>query len=80
MADRQPQRGESPRGFTIYDEFDDQRGSKVRVQKSSLATDDCLWIFTQDQLATEDRPAHVNVDQAAWLRDALTAFIDEHRA
>ena len=75
MADRQPRRGTTPRGFIIYDSFDDRNGNRVRVQESSAATEDCAWVFVGDQNAA----AHLNVEQATWLRDALTVFIGEHR-
>jgi predicted trehalose synthase len=39
------ERSFTPRGFAAYAEFTDKYGSTVRVQESSLATDDCVWIF-----------------------------------
>jgi len=80
MAERQPARSLTPRGFVIYDEFTDTRGSKIRVQQSSSAEIDGVWIFVNDELATEDRPAHLSAEQAGWVRDALGTFIGEHRA
>jgi hypothetical protein len=40
-----PDRPTTQRGFGIYAEVTDKYGSKVTVQESSLATDDCVWIF-----------------------------------
>ena len=95
----------TPRGFAVYAELTDHYGSTVKVQKSSLATADCVWIFashaapklsgvwrrrlaragfsTEAELAElaaflEPSP-HLNVGQAIAVRDALDAFIREHR-
>lgn len=76
MTDRQPARSETPRGFAIYDEFDDTRGLKIRVQESSIATYDGLWVFASSE--TEGISPHLNLEQATWLRDALDTFIREH--
>jgi hypothetical protein len=35
------------RGFNLI-EFDDLYGAKCNIQKSSLATDDAIWIGIQD--------------------------------
>lgn len=40
-------RSATPRGFTVYDEFTDSYGSKVRVQQSSSATERRVWIFAE---------------------------------
>jgi hypothetical protein len=70
----------TPRGFVIYDKFADQNGHGVRVQQSSLATEDCVWIFCEDVTGKPwGLTPHLTVDQAIRVRDALTAFIDEHR-
>jgi hypothetical protein len=75
-----PARSMTPRGFTIYDEFTDTSGSKVRVQESSIATDPRCWIFTDaaSSMAATYVP-HLNVEQAQRVRDALTAFIEEQQ-
>lgn len=35
------------RGFNVYGEFTDDYGSKIRVQQSSSATQDGVWIFAE---------------------------------
>lgn len=79
MSKHEPKRYQNDRGFTVYDEFNDRRGHKVRVQQSSSATEDSVWIFVNDQLATVDHPACLNVEQATRVRDALDAFIAERK-
>ena len=59
-----PKRSVTPRGFAIYGELADKYGSKVRVQKSSLATDDYVWIF-----ASHERPK-LSPDQVELLAAA----------
>lgn len=70
------------RGFAIYDMLTDRYGHDVRVQQSSLATEDCVWIFC-DRNEEFDTPGfepspHLTVAQAARVRDALSAFIAEY--
>jgi len=60
------------RGFTIYDQFDDRYGHSVRIQESSLATEPCVWIFPLGGAA------HLTLDQAKRVRDALDTFIKEN--
>ncbi len=74
-----PRRSVTHRGFTIYDEVTDSYGHVVRVQHSSSATRDAVWIFCDD--GGDDRPApspHLDVAQATRVRDALSAFIAEY--
>ena len=74
-----PARRETPRGFAVYDEFTDKYRNQVRVQKSSLATDDCVWVFAHPEGdSTESASPHLNVEMAARLRAALGEFIREH--
>lgn len=56
------------RGFRIYTHFRDRYGNEVRVQQSSLATESCVWIFS-------DEDPHLTVEQAQVVRDALDEFI-----
>lgn len=35
------------RGFALI-EFEDRNGVKCNIQESSIATEDCIWIGTQD--------------------------------
>ena len=61
------------RGFVIYDEFIDLYGAEVRVQESSLATEQALWIFVSPSADTS-RPAsaiHLSHDQAVRLAFTL---------
>lgn len=68
------------RGFLIYTEFKDLNGQEVRVQKSSSAGADHVWIFpevrhhhvTGEPLAG----AHLNKVQARRIIRALQRFID----
>ena len=41
------ERSVTPRGFAIYGYLDDTRGSRIRVQESSDALRDCVWIFAE---------------------------------
>lgn len=63
------------RGFRIYTEFTDRYDHEVRVQQSSLATEDCVWIFGDG--APEVRSPHLTVDMAVKVRDALDTWIKE---
>jgi hypothetical protein len=67
------------RGFANYVTLTDKYNSEVTVRKSSLATDDCVWIFASnpDQGYKEPSP-HLNVEMAVKVRDALDEFIREH--
>ena len=76
----------TPRGFAIYDEFEDDHGTRVTVQESSSADIDGVWVFVHDEQhaleivgATTDKmyPAlHLDPDQARRLRDALTRHLE----
>lgn len=64
------------RGFGMYADFQysDYRGEPVRkftVQESSLATERRVWI------GADTERAHVTVEEAIIIRDALTEFIEE---
>lgn len=51
-------RSVTERGFTVYDEFTDTYGSKIRIQESSNAAGPRVWIFAdhqQDHLKPEER-------------------------
>lgn len=79
MPETTPARRETPRGFAVYDEFTDKYGNRVRVQKSSLATDDCVWVFAHPEGdSAENASPHLTVEMARRLRAALGAFISEH--
>lgn len=76
--------GATPRGFAIYDEFEDDHGTRVTVQESSSADVDGVWVFVLDgDHAKPDvasggtiYPAlHLDPEQASRLRDALDAHL-----
>lgn len=71
------ERSTTQRGFIIYDKFTDTYGNDVRVQESSSATRDAVWIFCNEAPGRAGS-AHLNVEQAKRVRDALDAFISEH--
>lgn len=83
-ADRLPERTE--RGFARMEfEFSDYRGTRPRtfsVQESSLATEHKVWVGPDTLLigegtgAFESTRAHLNVDEARQVRDALSAWIE----
>ncbi|MCT9932427.1 hypothetical protein N5079_19690 [Planotetraspora sp. A-T 1434] len=66
----------TPRGFRIYAEVTDRYGSRVSVQESSLATEDCVWIFAKNDRDENPSP-HLTVDNARVIRDALAEFLRE---
>lgn len=75
----EPRRPTTSRGFDLYADFRDRYDSRVRVQKSSLAFEDCAWIFVDDNRQGIKEPsAHLTVEMAKTVRDALDAFIKEH--
>jgi len=69
-----PNRSTTERGFAVYDQFTDTHGSEITVQESSAATCAKVWIFCDGELGPA---AHLNVEQAKRVRDALDAFITE---
>jgi hypothetical protein len=80
MTDTIPDRTVTERGFTIYDQFADTYGRDVRVQESSSAEGSHVWIFATDMESPEKRTCpHLDIVQAERVRDALDAFIREHK-
>jgi hypothetical protein len=53
-----PERSTTDRGFTVYDEFTDTCGAKIRVQQSSSAEGPRIWIFAE-HAAPRLRPFHL---------------------
>ncbi len=56
----------------MYAEFRQERDLECEnftVQESSLATERCVWI------GYGDKRAHLNVEEATLVRDALNEFI-----
>jgi len=64
------------RGFGIYDSLTDNRGSEIRIQHSSAASDDYVWIFCRRE-ELDDSP-HLNVEQAKQVIAALQEFVDTY--
>lgn len=80
MTTQAPNRHATARGFAIYDEFLDDHGCVVRVQKSSAATASLVWIFCANRDDPEkDCSPHLDVAGARRLRDALNTFIRENK-
>lgn len=66
----------TPRGFAMYATFEhaDYPGDETgifTVQESSLATEHKVWI------GRNEHRAHLSVDEARTVRDALTEFLDD---
>lgn len=62
------------RGFIIFDDFTDNRGSEIRIQESSAAfTGPRCWIFCSRE--NEKDSPHLSVIEAKRLIDALNNFI-----
>lgn len=77
------------RGFNGYASLTDTKNQRVRVKISSSAEETAAWIFCDHNPYEQKRidsgqqelwcPApHLNVYQAAVVRDALTKFISDH--
>lgn len=65
------------RGFPIYSEFTDSYGSRIRVQKSSAALIDAVWIFCDKHDGTGEFTPHLTVAQAKRMIRGLQKFVDE---
>ena len=89
-SDPDPTRSTTPRGFTTFLEITDSYGASVIVRESSAALAPHVWLFlsggkTQAPPGTPGLPAgylndgsaHLSLEQATRVRDALTAFITE---
>lgn len=67
------------RGFLGYAQFDDTYGAQVRVKESSSANGPHVWIFVGGgRLSNNDGSAHLTIEQAVLVRDALDRFIKDH--
>jgi len=67
------------RGFVVYDQFEDKYGTQVRVQQSSAASEPCVWIFANEQGKKGYGAAHLTIEQAKRIRNALDDFVQEHQ-
>jgi hypothetical protein len=73
-----PNRSVTSRGFDTYDEFRDSYGAAVTVRQSSAASGAHVWLFAEGGgVDRNDGAAHLTVDQARRVRDALDVFIAE---
>lgn len=61
--------GQTERGFA-FGKFKDRYGVECSLQKSSLATEDCIW------LGVHENRMHLTQEMAAMLLPALTAFAE----
>lgn len=82
-----PGRQTTPRGFAIYGEGRDSYNTRMRVQQSSSASMDAVWLFVGGP-APDDAPdfqnglpnngsLHLNATNARWLRDRLGEWLDD---
>jgi len=74
------------RGFRIYSDGKDSYGNRVRIQQSSAACMDAVWIFCDGEddgkmLPGDTKPfksaPHLTVAQARRVIRALERFIEE---
>ncbi|MCJ8223659.1 hypothetical protein [Bacillus paralicheniformis] len=65
-------------GFRVYDEFKDVNGTQVRIEKSTLATEECVSIFGDTPLSDHHFPPHLNVETAKRVIKALQEFVEEN--
>jgi len=88
-----PERSTTSRGFSVYGALTDINGSRVRVQQSSSATQDAVWIFAEhpegyeiparfrDRLAASGFTRPVDLAELAAMLEPsphLDVFIREH--
>lgn len=73
------------RGFRVYAEFKDSKANTIRVQESSAACVDAVWIFATDMDGKSAHThlseplgvsPHLNRAQARRLITALTKFVE----
>lgn len=71
----------SDRGFAIYEELTDTQQTIVKVQKSSLAEENCVFILGNNDISSHpDKyfPPHLNVEQAKRVIKALQEFVSDN--
>jgi hypothetical protein len=82
---RIPERSTNARGLSVYDIIDCKYGEKIKVYDSSSATAPHVWVMIDTAENKNDHDggtrieatAHLTVDQATALRDALDTFLKE---
>lgn len=57
------------RGFSVYGEYKDSRRNKIRIQQSSSATQEAVWIFVENEKGEE---AYVHLGQMHAVSPHLT--------
>ena len=82
MTESTPNRSTTPRGFDTYDHLSDSYGASVTIRQSSAASGPHVWLFiegggTISPSHPNDGSAHLDVEQARRVRDALDTFIAE---
>lgn len=74
-------RARTPRGFAVYDEFDDMDGGTIRIQESSNA--EGVWIFYDrfhdGAFGMLCGTPHLSDEQVRRTRDALQAYLDDRK-
>jgi hypothetical protein len=77
--------GVTDRGLRHYDPIPTDYGHEVRIYESSSAEAPHLWLSVeltpeggQHGLLPQEATAHLTLDQARAIRDALDAAIDGH--
>lgn len=71
------------RGFNIFTEFKDTYKNTIRVQQSSSAMTNAVWIFTDstgpsfEKCPENSSAPHLNKTQAKRLIKALQKFVGE---
>lgn len=66
------------RGFTRYT-FEDRYGSECSLQKSSLATEDAIWLGVDKSFDSKERVSnrmHLTREQVAELLPQLQHFVE----
>ena len=65
------------RGFILYEDLTDSYGARVSVKESSNASGHHVWIFVEGGgVDNNNGSAHLDINQAKSIRDALSKFID----
>lgn len=69
--------GATQRGFS-YIRFEDEYGHTCSLQKSSRATEDCIWLGREDAKDAIGASArmHLTQEQVAMLLPYLTRFVE----
>jgi hypothetical protein len=67
----------TPRGFSIS-EFTDRYGCKCSIQKSSLATEDCIWLGVDVNIKGKEvyTRMHLTQKMVADLLPILQKFVE----